>query len=435
MSLFLKPLENITIDDISKFISEKHPENIRLEYKSGFSTSNPNLQIAKEVSAFANQQGGLLIYGVSEEEENTRRPNAVIGVEKKSNPRQRIQSVCIDHIYPPVIPEIQEYELPSDKDKVIILVRIPMSDTVPHTINERTGFYIRVQDRCDPREMTDEEIKFLLNKREKLIERREWLIKRSYERVFPPDVKRNYMLTPAILISIPLYPLSALVERSKLYDIYKQSELPVNQSFPLSLDGIKSASDSIYAYITNKDDDKVTVRKERYGELNIFGQISHFENAVHNFNSAEGIWLGYELRTLFMMVKFMGNVYKNLGFWGIIKFILRVENCRGVKLISPRYGWTHNEELTTMELDREIKIERECAVSDLLEEPDSFIENIFQEYLWCIGLGVHRANTMPGGIWLDNVKMDLYGKKQCPKCNKAEISNIDLVCRGCKKAS
>jgi len=218
MSLFLKKIDEITIDDLESFVSAKHPENIRLEYKSSFSATDANQQIAKEVSAFANQQGGVLIYGIGEEPGKTRKPDAIVGIDKFLSPRQKIQSVCIDHIYPPVVPEIQECELKNDNGKMVVIVRIAMSDDAPHTINHRTGFYIRVQDRSDPREMNEEEIELLWNRRAKLVERRDWLLKRTYERVFPQDVKRNYMLSPSVFIVIPLFPIYSLVSRERLYD-------------------------------------------------------------------------------------------------------------------------------------------------------------------------------------------------------------------------
>jgi len=433
MSIFRKKIDEISINDIETFISEKHPENIRLEYKSGFSSIDANRQIAKEVSAFANQQGGVLIYGVTEEAEKTRKPDAMVGIDKSLNPRHKIQSICLDHIYPPVVPEIQECELKTDTTKVVVVVRIDMSEEAPHTINQRAGFYIRIQDCSDPREMTAEEITVILNRREKIIEHREWLLQRTYKRVFPPDVKRNFMLTPSMLIAIPLYPTWPLIERRQIYDMYRSSEVAGGQGFPLETDRIKTASDSIYAYISAKDADKLTVRKERYGELNIFGQISYYENAIHNFESIEGVYLGFELRNLYLMIKFAANFYKNIGYWGIIKFILRLENCRGVKLISPHEAYGFSDELGVMELDAEVNIERDFSVMEMLDKPEEFIENIFQEYLWDIGLSVHKANQMPVGYWLDKTKIDLYGSKHCPKCNKYLISKIDSLCRDCRK--
>jgi len=302
MSIFRTKIDDINIDDIEQFIAEKHPENIRLEYKSGFSTTDVNQQIAKEVSAFANQQGGILIYGVSEESGKTRKPDAIIGIDKSLSPRQKIQSVCIDHIYPPVVPEIQEYEIKTDATKVVVLVRIDMSDEVPHTINSRTGFYIRSQDRSDPREMTDEELELLWNRRSKLVERRKRLLKRAYERVFPPDIHSFGIKSAVILQAIPLYPLESFVNRKALLEKYRGAQVPGSQGFPLVIDDIKTASDSIYANLKPKTEDTATFKREEYGELNIFGQVSFIENAVHSFQGKDGIFLGWQLKRLFFMI-------------------------------------------------------------------------------------------------------------------------------------
>ncbi|HLG28759.1 MAG TPA: ATP-binding protein [Candidatus Brocadiales bacterium] len=433
MSIFLKKIDDITIDDIEKFILEKHSENVRLEYKSGFSTTDTNFQIAKEVSAFANQQGGVILYGVTEEPGKTRRPDAIVGIDKNLNPREKIQSVCIDHIYPPIVPDVVERELQNDSNKVVVIVRIEMSDMVPHTINNRTGFYIRSQDRCDPREMTEEEIELLWNRRAKLVERRDWLLRRTYERVFPKDVKRDYMLTPSIMMAIPLYPMHPLIERGRLLEVYYNSKVHEKQGFPLVADRIMAASDSIYGYTSPESADKLTVKKENYGELNILGQVSYFGNPMRKFDTSgehECILLDRELRNLFLMVKFLCNFYKNLGYWGIIKFILKVENCRGVKFSypDPFLG-------AKMELDTEVNVERDCAISQLLENPEGIIEDIFQEYLWSIGLSVPRATAIPVGDWLNKTKMDFYGTKRCPKCSKKEISKIDEMCMDCKSKS
>jgi len=202
----------------------------------------------------------------------------------------------------------------------------------------------------------------------------------------------------------------------------------------MDTDRIKTASDSIYAYISPKKDDSPTVVKERYGEINVWGQISHFEEAIHDWDSIQGVWLGYELRNLYLMVKFATNFYCNVGYWGIVKFMVKVENCRGVRLIAPRSTYGFSDELAIMELDSDINIDRHCPVMGLVSSYNDFIEDIFKEYIWAIGLSVHRVNSMPIGFWLDMVKRNLHGTVQCPKCKKREISRIDELCRECEKS-
>lgn len=430
MSIFWKKIDDISIDDVESFITDKHPENIRLEYKSGFSSTDANQQIAKEVSAFANQQGGVLIYGITEESGKTRKPDAVVGIDKSLTPRQKIQSICLDHIYPPIVPEIQECELKTDTSKVVVVVRVDMSEEAPHTINQRTGFYIRMQDRSDPREMNTEEIELLWNRRGKLIQRREWLLKRAYERVLSSEIKRKHMLTPTILRAIPLFPLQPLIERTKLLDIYRTSIVPGSHEFPLIIDDIKTSSDSIFSHFIAQEKD-VYPEKAVYGELNIFGQVSHFENAIYSWQEMTGIFIGLELRSLLFMMKFLTKWYKNLGYWGMVKFSLDLENCKGVKFYYPRYGYGFQEQLQTLHLDMNMRIEREFSVTELWDNSEAIVIDIFQEYLWGCGLSVHNASSMPVAAWIDEEKKQV-GMITCPKCRGQNISVIDEVCKDCR---
>ena len=65
------PEIGITTNDINSFIHQKPPveENSNLDYKA-IPAKNINFdEMAKDVSAFANSEGGLLVFGVSEKAE------------------------------------------------------------------------------------------------------------------------------------------------------------------------------------------------------------------------------------------------------------------------------------------------------------------------------------------------------------------------------
>ncbi|MEA5080437.1 MAG: helix-turn-helix domain-containing protein [Bacteroidota bacterium] len=61
--------ENITEEDIRQLIYLKVEESIQLDFKQAESlgkNDKKKLEIAKDVSAFANSAGGYIVYGIKE---------------------------------------------------------------------------------------------------------------------------------------------------------------------------------------------------------------------------------------------------------------------------------------------------------------------------------------------------------------------------------
>ena len=58
-----------TLQDLKNMIKNQIQENIHLDYKrsSALSLQNNHKEIAKDVSAFANSDGGCIIYGIEED--------------------------------------------------------------------------------------------------------------------------------------------------------------------------------------------------------------------------------------------------------------------------------------------------------------------------------------------------------------------------------
>jgi predicted HTH transcriptional regulator len=62
---FEKP--KYTEEDIERIINESWEESLNLEFKSSDSLNNTDLnkkEISKDISAFANSAGGIVIYGI-----------------------------------------------------------------------------------------------------------------------------------------------------------------------------------------------------------------------------------------------------------------------------------------------------------------------------------------------------------------------------------
>ena len=129
--------DNYSIDDIESLINNEVEENIHLDYKRGDALSKDCRkinEISKDVSAFANSDGGIIVYGLSEEDHKPKEFKFVDGeiytkewLETKINDNihQRINGVII---YP--------IRIDGDIRKTVYVVKIPRSNNAPHMASD-----------------------------------------------------------------------------------------------------------------------------------------------------------------------------------------------------------------------------------------------------------------------------------------------------------
>ena len=140
MSLWSKPVDAITFDDINIFCEQQQSEGPRLDYKLDI----PN-DFEKVVAAFANTLGGLIVLGV-EADKTTNKPvwPPTRGMPKKHGIEERITAICRDRIYPPLRPQISSIiDNPHAAEIALAVLRVEESPEAPHAVNgyiyERTG--------------------------------------------------------------------------------------------------------------------------------------------------------------------------------------------------------------------------------------------------------------------------------------------------------
>lgn len=116
-------------------------ENLHTEFKLRFSSSE---KIAKELMAFANTSGGLLIFGVDDDKK-------VIGVESEKEESELVRIAAEDFCVPPVEYEINYFLFDG---KELVIASVPESSQKPHRLQDYHEFdintalvYVRVNDK------------------------------------------------------------------------------------------------------------------------------------------------------------------------------------------------------------------------------------------------------------------------------------------------
>jgi hypothetical protein len=144
---FNKPLYEITLQDIEMFFQEPQQETSVLEFKAGDVLLE---KIFREVAAFLNTEGGLLIIGAPQE---TKQDNNNI-CQGKLTPsihiksQDRLLQAIAGNITPAPV-GLKATTIKGNEGNIFIL-EIPQSYTPPHQVSNEGKYYIRLEREAKP---------------------------------------------------------------------------------------------------------------------------------------------------------------------------------------------------------------------------------------------------------------------------------------------
>jgi hypothetical protein len=155
---FKKDANSITIRDVEGFVSRRIEENLNLDYKDISNLNEKNLkgffdELSKDVSAFANSEGGLIILGVKEEKDrkgNRIFPKEIAWGDASLLSRERLEDNLIGKIHSR-IDGLKIVPIRNDAGGVIFLIDIPKSENPPHMASDNR-YYKRLNFRRVPME-------------------------------------------------------------------------------------------------------------------------------------------------------------------------------------------------------------------------------------------------------------------------------------------
>lgn len=132
--------DNYTLEDIKNLIKNEVEESIYLDYKEARAlakTDKARLDITKDVSSFANSDGGIIVYGIAEE---NHKPKEITPIDGKAFTKEWLENIILQ--IQPRIDGIRIFPIRVDGDieKSIYVVQIPRSANAPHMAKDSRYF-------------------------------------------------------------------------------------------------------------------------------------------------------------------------------------------------------------------------------------------------------------------------------------------------------
>jgi Schlafen, AlbA_2 len=171
--VFAGPIDEITFEHISDLADEKVEEGIRLEFKRTFSTSdgqpdkwmrdqsgigrNARNDIAKEVVAFANAYGGVVIIGIDETDDHPKRARqlAFPQIPRVAECAEQLARALRGIVDPP-LPMLEVRGIASGASgEGVVVIRVGPSPSGPHGFGIPPATYVRHGSESKPLSMRE----------------------------------------------------------------------------------------------------------------------------------------------------------------------------------------------------------------------------------------------------------------------------------------
>jgi hypothetical protein len=140
------PVREITESQLRQICTDRWPESATLDFKARLPLAADKQEFLKDVCAFANHNGGDLIYGVGADGVGAKAIVPITG-EQPDNAERRLRQM-VEAGAEPVISGIEVAAIPVPGGYVLV-VRVPASFNGPHRFLNGSG-YSRFVTRCGP---------------------------------------------------------------------------------------------------------------------------------------------------------------------------------------------------------------------------------------------------------------------------------------------
>lgn len=152
------------LEYIQSLIANAIEENPELEYKAADALQRDDKKIremTKDVSSFANSNGGILIYGIGENQENRHLPGAINPVDRRITSKEWLEQILNARIRPRIHGiKIHVVPMKENEHQVVYILEIPKGETAHQAEDKR--YYRRHNFTVEP--LFDHEIRDIMSR-------------------------------------------------------------------------------------------------------------------------------------------------------------------------------------------------------------------------------------------------------------------------------
>lgn len=361
--LFNKPLIQVEYSDIEKLKDDEIDESLILDYKEQMINEN---KLIKQINAFSNTMGGLLIFGIKESGQGGH-PDEINGIEPQN--AERLEHIISSNIIPKISVQFHKINKP-DSDKIILIIRIPEGQNQPYYDNHSKKYYKRYNFKAEP--MGEHEIEALYQKRffgvGKLSKYITDAILFNRDRLRERLRETSTKIIDGHIIITPLRIDNRIFDSSNMREIdFKTNDIRLDpRRRDLYLEGISKPSRYGIQWSNQSDTD---IEVHRNG-------LIHYMRNYGNFNKENGktnIWDYMLASNLLQTIQFADIIYSKFNFTGKVKVILQVMNSFDSEIV--RGSFSQNKSNS-----EEIYIEREWDSWKLRDDYLKIGKNMIDEF-------------------------------------------------------
>jgi len=371
---------------IRSLVDASHPENRRLDYKA--SPGKNKREWAKDITSFANELGGVLLYGIPESQ-NTEKgpvPCRPYGIEPVPSLEQDLENVYSSAILPP-LPDYKICPVPLSEypGKVCYLVWTPESWVGPHMVSayQDHRYYRRGEFRAII--MTERDVEERYRRRIELRSAAEQFMESK-------DAWHNLQAFPLNrpVTTLMVVPHLFIPNRIVFHE-------PAMQAWLQGLRGVSMWLPSMYGVRMEGgcDNDQEIVEMHRNGAV-----ITHQYTSGEVDDKSKGFIIAYvrEFHIWQRWLEVAGQLYQHIGYDGPVTIfaVLQTAEAKAYPavpvgsygpFILPYGGSSHRWSAL---LEREIKFSIESSAVDLALRPNKVLRKAADEL--CRAFGKWQAD-------------------------------------------